>query len=55
MDVEDDNDEEEMDNVNLDDKRERQWRMIFEYNTGGVDNAKALLHAKRWYICVNEK
>ena len=52
-DVEDDPDEEEMDNVNLDDERERHWRMVFEYNDGGVDNAQALLHAKRWDVYVN--
>ena len=54
-DVEDDPDEDEMDDVNLDDKRERHWRMAFEYNDGGVDDAKALLHAKRWDIYANEK
>ena len=54
-DVEDDPDEEEMDDINLDDKRERHWRIVFEENNGGMDDAKALLHAKRWYIYVNEK
>ena len=29
--------------------------MVFEDNGGGVDIAKALLHAKRWYVYVNEK
>ena len=29
--------------------------MVFEENNGGVDDAKALLHAKRWDIYVNEK
>ena len=43
-----------MEDVNLDDKRERNWRMVFEENDGGVDNTKALLHAKRWYIYVND-
>ena len=33
--VEDDPVEEEMDYVNLDDKRERHWRMVFEDNDGG--------------------
>ena len=28
---------------------------MFEVNDGGVDDAKALLHAKRWDVCVNEK
>ena len=52
-DVEDDPDEEQMDGVNLDDDRERRFRMVFEYNDGGVDNAKALLHAKMWDIYIN--
>ena len=52
-DVEDDPDEEEMDDVNIDDKRERHWRNVFGKNEGGVDDKKALLHAKRWYLYVN--
>ena len=55
VDVEDDPDEEDMDNVNLDDERERHWRMVFEDNDGGVDDEKEFLHAKRWYIYLNEK
>ena len=53
--MEDDPDEEEMDDVNLDDERERHWRMLFEDNGVGVEDVKALLHAKRWDIYVNEK
>ena len=55
VDGEDDPDEEEMDDINLDDKRERHWRMVSEDNDGGVDDAKTLLYAKRWDIYVNEK
>ena len=40
-------DEEEMDDVNIDDERERHWTFFFEENEGGVDDKKALLHAKR--------
>ena len=29
--------------------------MVFKDNNGGVDDAKALLHTKRWDIYVNEK
>ena len=29
--------------------------MAFEVNEGGVDDANALLHAKRWDVYVNEK
>ena len=47
--------EEEMYDVNLDDERERRWRVMFEDNDGGVDDSKELLHAKRWDIYVNEK
>ena len=54
-DVEDDNDEEDMEDVNLDNDRERNWRMVLEDNDGGVDDAKALIHAKRWDVYVNEK
>ena len=51
--MDDDHDEEEMDDVNLDDERERHWRMVLEDNDVGVDNAKSLLNYKRWDFCVN--
>ena len=44
-----------MDDINVDDERERYWRMVFEDNDGEVDDAKSLLHANRWDIYVNEK
>ena len=50
-----DSDEEDMDDVNIDDEREHQWRNVFEVNEGGVDDKKAFLHAKRWDLYVNEK
>ena len=53
--MEDDPDEEDMEDVNLYDNRELHWRMVFKENDGGVDGAKALLHAKRWDVYVNEK
>ena len=46
-DVEDDTNEEEMDDANLDNERERHWKMVFEDNGGGVENVKELLHYKR--------
>ena len=52
-DVQDDPDEEDMENVKLDDDRECHWRMMFEDNDGGVDDAKALPYAKRWDVYVN--
>ena len=51
--MDDDPDEEEMDDINLYNERERHWSMVFEDNDGGVDNAKTLLHANRWDVCVN--
>ena len=54
MELEIDPDEEEKDDINIDDERERHWRNFFEDNEGGVDK-KALLHAKRWNLYLNEK
>ena len=53
--LDNDTDEEDTDDENLDDKRERHWRMVFQDNGGWVEDAKALLHAKRWDIYVNER
>ena len=47
-------DKEEKDDINIEDKRERHWRKFSEDNEGGVDE-KALLHAKRWDLYLNEK
>ena len=44
-----------MDDINLDDDRERHRRVVFEDTDGGVDDAKALIHAKRWDVYVDEK
>ena len=54
MELEIDPDEEDKDDINIDDKRERHWRNCFEDNEGGVGE-KALLHAKRWDLYLNEK
>ena len=48
-------DEEDMEDVKLDDERERDWRVVFEENYGRVDYKKALIHAKRWDVYVDEK
>ena len=53
--MEDDPDEEETDDINIDDERERHRRNVFEDSEGGVDDKKALLHAKRWDLYVNNK
>ena len=42
-----------MEDVRLDDERERHCRMVFEENGGGLDNKKAVIYAKRWYVCIN--
>ena len=42
-----------MNDVNLDNQMERYWRMVCEDNDGGVNDAKALQHAKRWDVFVN--
>ena len=44
-----------MEDVNLDNERERHWRMVFEENDGRVDDNKALLNTKRWDVYVNKK
>ena len=54
MELEIDPDEEEKDDINIDNERERHWRNVFEDNEGGVDE-KALLHAQRWDLYLNEK
>ena len=45
--MEDDLDEEDMDDVNIDDDRQRHWRIVLDNNDGGVDDKKAFLHAKK--------
>ena len=44
-----------MEYVKIDNKMECHLRMVFEDNYGGLDDNKALLHAKRRDIYVNEK
>ena len=50
-----DSDEEDMEDLILDDKKERYWRIFFEDNNGGVDDQKEILHAKRWDVYINDK
>ena len=45
-----DPDEENIKDVVLDDEIERHCCMVFEDNNGGVDDMKALLHAKKWNV-----
>ena len=40
--------------MRLDDEREHHWRKVLEDNCGGVDNEKALLHDKRWYVYIQD-
>ena len=53
--MDNDPDEGEMGDINIYDERGRHWIMVLEDYYGGVEDAKALLHAKRWDICLNEK
>ena len=53
--MEDDTDEEDMDDVNLDNERERQWRVVFKDNAGGVEDYNELIHDKMWDVYVNDK
>ena len=55
MGVKPDPDEEEIEDMVLNDERERNLRIIFEDNNGGVNGTKALLHAKKWDVCNLEK
>ena len=48
--VKPDTDEEEIEDVVLDDDRERHWCMVFEDNNVGVDGKKALIHYKKWDV-----
>ena len=54
-DMEADLDEEEMQEIIFDDKRERCWRMVFKDNGGGVDDEKYILYDKRWDVYMNKK
>ena len=36
-------------------KKYRHWRIFFEDNYGGVDNQKAILHNKMWDLYMNNK
>ena len=53
--MEGDTDKEEMEDINLDDERERHWRIVLNDNHGGVDDTNTLLHAKSWDAYANEK
>ena len=50
-----DPDEEDMEDLIWDDKRERHWKIIFENNDWGVDDKKYILHTKRWDVYIKEK
>ena len=55
VDMDPDPDEQDKEDVKLDDKRERHWMMVFEDNGGGLDNQKAIIHAKKWDEYMNQK
>ena len=43
-----DTDNEDIEDVVLNDERERHWCICFEGKNEGVDVTKVLLHAKKW-------
>ena len=47
--------EEETDDMALDNERDSKRRLDFEENDGVVDDDKALIHAKRWYLYIFNK
>ena len=49
-----DTNQEQMQNVVLEDKSEHQRSMVFEDNTGVLDDDKSLLHDKMWYAFITE-
>ena len=51
--MEPDPDEEEVEDVRLENKRECHWKMFFEDNDGGVDDQKAILNNKSWDVYLN--
>ena len=44
-----------MDYERLHDEIERHWRVVFEDNEVGVGDEKSILHAKRWYVYIDNK
>ena len=53
--MEDYPDEEGMEDIKLDNEREHHWRMVLQDKYVGVDDKKALIHAKGWDVYINEK
>ena len=47
--------EEEMEDMRLDNERERHWGMVFEGEKGGVDDYKSIIHAKSFYVYMKKK
>ena len=45
----------EMEDKNLDNDMEHHWRMVFDDNSGGADNKKALIYPNRWDVYMNEE
>ena len=48
-------DEEDMEDVIFDDKRQRHWSMVFYDNAGGVADEKDILNAKGWDVYMKKK
>ena len=46
--------EEEIEDVFLNDNRERHWCMVSKDKNGGVDGTKNLIHTKKWDVYNSE-
>ena len=44
-----------MEDVELDDERERHWRVVLEDNDGGLDENKYIIHSKSCNVYMNGK
>ena len=48
-------DTEDIEDVPLEDERERHLRMVLNDNEKGINDEKALIHAKRWDVYYSDK
>ena len=48
-------DEEEMEDVVVYYEREIYWRIVIDENKTGINEERALIHAKSWYVYMRKK
>ena len=53
--MEADPDDEKMDDVRLNNKRQSYWRVVFGDNKGRLYDEKYIIHDKRWYVYMENK